>query len=193
MSVIKELLVAASEQEIARQVGNRHNEARLRYSVPKISVANYREFENLITDYYLYHYSTCVGKGGGLSRHDALQEAIALVEDGYRRTGGNINSAFHDASTGTNGGVGGVLNLIADGLRMKAESNYLNSVFDRFVARTEFDEQVELIRQFFAHCSVALGPDVDTRRPDRYARDYRDVIKAYLSALQGIHRPLRRM
>ena len=189
--MIKELLAAASEQEIARQVGNRHNEARLRYSAPMISIENYREFEALITHYYQYHYSLCVSQGGQRSSADALQEAIKIIEGAYRRQRVNINSAYSDALNGTNGGVGEILNLLADGLRIDAEENYLNSVFDRYVARGEYSEQVDIIRQFFEHCSVALGQDIDVSKPERYARDYRDLIRSYLMALREIHRPMR--
>ena len=77
---------------------------------------------------------------------------------------------------------------------MKGEAleRYVNSIFDRFVSPVSWSEKVEIIRQFIARCGVDLSRSLNTGEPERYARDYKSLIRSYVDGLRQTARVFRR-
>lgn len=194
MAAIDNLLEALAPKTIAREVTIRHDNARVQYQLRTSTVSNWREFEAVIADYYAYHYTTCVAVGAKLFRDTALGDAKALIERQYQnnRSGGSITTAFDDAHDGTNGGLRGILDIIADSLKNMATTHYMRGVFDRYIAPNDFDAKVSILRQLFARLDPSLLASIDISRPERYAQNYQDVIHAYVSAIQHASSVLRR-
>jgi len=150
MGMIHSLLAALAETEIARQVAIAHDEARMSYPLSSNTVRDYQEFCDIASDYYNFHYTTCVTRGGNLSNTDAYATMKGILEQEYRRQGGDIVTAFNDAHHGTNGGMRRVLDIIADHLKMKSVEAYTTTVFDQCVAPNAWDDKVDIIRQFIS-------------------------------------------
>ena len=194
MGTIRSLLSALDEREIVRQVTMRHDEARMRYPLSANTVRDFREFSAVIADYYNYHHTTCVSRGGNLSNVDAYGEVKDLLEREYRRHGnGDIVAAFNDAHDGTNGGVRVVLDRIADGIKAKAVERYTAAMFDMHVAPNAWEDKVDIICQFIHCCGPALASSVVTRHPERYAHDFTELIKAYVEGLRRASAMFRRL
>lgn len=191
---INALLSALDERTIAKEISIPHDEARMNFPLKSNTVRDFDEFNNIIGDYYKYHYSTCVARGGSLSSLEARSGAKEILEREYRRrNNGNINSAYNDAHDGTNGGLRAILDVIADGLKAVSVERYIRDVFDRFVRPTEWDEKVNIIRQFIAHCGTHLSSSIKAGQPERYASDYEEVIRSYINALQQTSSIFRRL
>ena len=105
MAAIDVLLSALNERTIAQQIGIEHDRTRARYRNYSVTIESYAEFERVITDYYAYHYSKCIARGGRLDQSQASSEAKDVIEKEYRKKNGDIASAFDDSRFGTNGGV----------------------------------------------------------------------------------------
>jgi len=193
MSSINNLLVELDERTIAQRIGIPHDEARMRYSLGANTVKDFDEFNWIIADYYTKHFTACVSHGGSLSASEAAGRAKELVEREYRRRGGDIVTAYNDAHEGTNGGVRAVLDVIAEGLKAESVDRYLREVFDRHVTPNSWEQKVEIIRQFIAQCGVHLSSAIQTNQPERYARDYRELIQSYVTALQRTSSIFRRL
>lgn len=194
MPMIHSLLAALDEREIARRVTMEHDEARMQYRLSSNTVRNFREFSAVITDYYNYHHTTCLSRGGRLSNTDAYGEVKDLLEREYRRRGnGDIVSAFNDAHDGTNGGLRVVLDTIADSLKAEAVERYMTAVFDRHVAPNSWDQKVEIIRQFIGCCGHLLAKSIVSSQPERYAHDYSELIKSYVEGLRRTSSIFRRL
>lgn len=192
MAAIDTLLTAMDERQLAQNVGLRHDEARMRYPLRSNTVADFTEFKKIISDYYNYHFTTCVSRGGSLPQAEAYGRAKEALEREYRRHDGDITSAFNDAHDGTNGGLRVVLDKLADGLKAASVELYITELFDRHIAPSEWDQKVEIIRQFMARCGASLASSVSVNQPERYARDYSDLIRAYVRALQSSSAMFRR-
>jgi len=195
MATIDNLLAALDEREVARRVTMEHDEARMRYPLSSNRVRDFDEFRRLITDYYNYHHTTCLSRGGRLSNVDAYGEVKDLLEREYRRrSSGDIVSAFNDAHDGTNGGMRVILDSIADNLKARAVERYTAAMFDMHVAPNAWDDKVEIIRQFIACCGPVLAGSIVAHQPERYAaHDFTELIKAYVEGLRRTSSIFRRL
>lgn len=194
MATIQSMLSELDERTIAQQVSIKHDETRIRYPVSTNTVNSYNEFSDRIANYYNYHFVSCVSYGGALSTSDAASKAKKLLEQESRRNGrGDIVAVYNDARDGTNSGLRRVFDLIAEGLKNEAVDNYVTDVFDRYIEPNSWDQKVDMIRQFIAHCGVNLSRDIQTNKPERYASSYKEIINAYVQALRQTSSVFKRL
>ena len=193
MATINSLLAHLDERIIAKRIGIRHDEARLNYHLRSNTVTNFDQFRDNITDYYNYHYTSCISNGGGLSTSEAYGRAKELLEREYRKRRGDIVSAFNNAHDGTNGGMRVVLDTIAEALKAEAVERYITDAFDRHVTPNSWEQKVDMIRQFIAYCGPNLSSSIRTDQPERYAHDYGELIRTYVEGLQQTSSIFRRL
>jgi len=193
MGTIHSMLAALDEREMARQVTMAHDEARMRYHLSSNTVRDFDQFSSIIADYYNHHYGSCISRGGSLSNANAYVEAKSLLEREQRKRGGDIVTAYNDAHDGTNGGLRVVLDTIADSLKAEAVERYTTALFDRHVAPNSWNQKVEIIRQFIACCGPMLAGSIVHDQPERYARDYSELIKSYVEGLRRTSSIFRRL
>ena len=193
MVSINSLLSALDERVMAQRVGIPHDEARMRQACHSNTVSSFDEFSNILADYYNHHFTTCVSNGGALSRSEATGRAKEILEREYRRQNGDIVTAYNDAHDGTNGGLRLVLDKVAEGLKTESVERYIREVFDRHVAPNAWEDKVAIIRQFIAQCGVHLSSSIRADQPERYARDFQELIRNYVQALQRTSSIFRRL
>lgn len=184
---------ALDEREIATRVAIPHDDARARYALTRTTVRTFQEFMDVATEYYTYHYTTCVGRGAQLSPLEARSETKSLLESQLRRGEGDIATYFVRARDGLDGGMKGVVDAVADGLKTRAIANYVRDVFDLHVAPHEWEDKVEIIRQFIKTAGPYLHVAIDHAHVERYARDYRELIQDYVRALRSTSAMFRRL
>ena len=184
---------ALDEREIAKRVAIPHDEVRARYALRSNLVSMFDEFTEGITDYYTYHYTTCVAPGARLSRSDAASEAKQLLESQLRRNEGDINTYFVRARDGLDGGMRVVIDTLAEGLKARAVNNYVRDVFDRHVGPESWEDKVELIRQFIRSCRSNLSSSIQEDQPERYAHNYQALVNEYTHSLQRTSAMFRRL
>ena len=193
MDSIDSLVAGLDETAIAREVGNLHDEARMRYSLNKNTVGSFEEFTGVISDYYNYHVSQCVMHGGSLPRTESAGRAKEILAQEYRRQGGNINTAYSDAHDGTNGGLRIVLDRIAEQLKTESVERFIRNAFDRYVEPTSWEQKVDMMRQFIDKFGDQLSSSIQTDQPERYAHDYEELIRSYVESLKKTSSIFRRL
>ena len=190
---IDALLAELDERVIAQRVGIPHDETRIRYPLHSNTIGTFGEFDHEIGHYLNYHFTTAVSNGGSLSAAEASSRAKELLEQEYRRKGGDIVTAYNDAHDGTNGGMRVVLDTIAEGLKAESLNRYIRDAFDRYVSPNSWEQKVEIIYQFIARCGIHLGSSIRPDQPERYAQNYQELIRSYVTALQQTSRIFRRL
>jgi hypothetical protein len=193
MGSLDAIMRQLDEREIARQVGLPHDEARMAYALRKNTVNNFSEFTQIIGDYYSYHFVTCVSGGGALPRAEAEGRAKEILEKKYHERGSTLQGAYADAQEGTNGGLRNILDLIAEQMKYEAVERYIRKVLDDQIDPTSWEDKVSIVRQFIARCGADLAPSIDARNPERYAKDYTELIRSYVNALSRTSAIFRRM
>jgi hypothetical protein len=184
MVSIEALLKEIDERVIAKKVGIPNDEARISFIIKKNTVDNFDEFSRIIGDYYNHHFTKCVSKGGSLSTSDAAGRAKEILDREYRRSDGDVVTAFNDSHDGTNGGLRLVLDTIAENIKAESIERYIRDVFDRHVTPNSWDKKVEIIRQFINQTSVDIGSSIKKDQPERYAQNYQEVIRSYVNGLK---------
>lgn len=184
MGSFQSLTKALQEREIAQRVGIPHDEARMGFICRSNTVRDFDDFSDMIGQYYVHHYTTCVARGAQINRIEAIGRTKEILEQVYRRHQGNLMTAFRDASEGTNSGLRGVLDRIADALKTESVERYIREAFDAHVKPTEWNEKVNIIRQLFQACGPNLPPYIRTDQPEKYASDYQELVRGYTEALR---------
>jgi len=193
MTSITGLLAELDERNIAQKIGIRHDEVRMRYPLQCNTVDSFEEFSRIIGDYYNYHFTNCVSFGGSLPTSEAVGRAKELLEQQYRRHEGDIVTAFNDSRDGINGGLRVILDTIAEGLKAEGVERIIREAFDRYVAPNSWELKVEIIKQFIRKCGDFLSSSIRTDQPERYAHNYQELIRSYVSALQNTSSIFRRL
>ena len=186
MDAIAAILHELDERTLAQTVGLPHDEVRMAFCLQRNTVSSFDEFSRIIGDYLNHHMAECMIGGGSFRPAEARSRAKEVLEREYRkkRKDADIVTAFNDARDGTNGGLRVVLDAICDALKAEAISNHTRDVFDRYVAPSSWESKVEIIRQFIARCGVDLSGAIRADQPERYARDYKVLIEAYVDGLR---------
>ena len=192
MSTIASILRALNERSIAGRISIRHDEARMTYPLRCNTVSSFDEFSAVIGDYYNHHFAKCFGTGC-LPRIEAQARAKEILEQQYRRRNGDIVSAFNDGHDGTNGGMRVILDLLADAIKAEAVERYVREVFDAYVAPNSWEQKVALIDDFIQRCGIDLSSAIHTDQPERYAHDYRNLVREYVKGLQSTSTVFRRL
>ena len=193
MATITTILDALDERSIAQAIGIPHDEARLSYRLQSNTVSDFDEFTHIVGEYVQHHSFRCIASGGRLSRADAGGRAKEILEQAYRRQNGDLVTAYNDAHDGTNGGLRHVLDVIAEALKAEAVERYVREVFDRSVAPNAWEEKVRLVDEFLGRYGSNLSTSVQLGRPERYAQNYKELIRSYVDALQRTSSVFRRL
>jgi len=192
MGDINALINALDERAIAKKIGIKNDEARMKYRLRSNTVSNFDEFSKIIADYYNFHFTKCVSGGGSLSTTEAGGRAKEIIEREYRKRGGDVVSACNNAQDGTDGGMRAVLDVIAEGIKAESVERYVRDMFDRHVAPNSWDDKVDIIRQFIRHCGGQLSSSIRSSQPEAYASNFEGLIRSYVAALQQTSSMFRR-
>lgn len=194
MNTINSVLQALDERTIAQRIGIPHDETRMRYPMNRSTVRDFSEFNQIIGQYYNHHFTSCVSRGGSLSSVEASSRAKDILNREYRRrNGGDIKSAFNDAHDGTNGGLRGILDILAETLKADSVEHYTRDIFDRFVEPNNWEQKVQIIREFINQYGSQLGSSIQSHQPERYANDYENLIRSFVESLKRTSQIFRRM
>jgi hypothetical protein len=194
MAAIDNIMAEMDERRLAQLIGIPHDNARARYPLRKNTVDSFEEYEVILGDYLNRHFSECVSHGAALSRAEAVGRAKEIVEKEYRRKyGGDLISAFNDASGGTNGAIRVQLDLLCEALKAESLEHHVRDVFDRHVRPNAWVEKVAVIRQIIARFGSMLDSSIQADNPERYAHDYRNLVYAIVQGIQRASASFRRL
>jgi hypothetical protein len=193
MGSLSTILEQLDERYIAKNIGIPHDGARGSYRLATNTVPDIDMFRQIIGDYYNYHFTTCVSHGGSLSATEAQGRAKEIIESNYRNHGSDFVGAFNDAHDGTNGGLRIILDKIAQQLKEEAIERHIRKVFDDEVKPNSWEDKVDIIRQFISRCGQDVFQQVDVSKPERYASNWTELIRAYIDSLRKTSSLFRRL
>jgi hypothetical protein len=192
MGKLDSILQELDELYIVNTITREHDETRMMYRLPGITVANDAEFDDVIADYYNYHFTRCISHGGKLPRSEAAGKAKEIIEKAYHRKRMDRLAAYSDGKNGTNGGMRAILDLIMEQLKEEAVERHIRDVIDRYIAPSSFDEQVEIVREIIARMGNKPAY-IDAHRPERYARNYEELIRGLVESVRTQSSQFRRL
>ena len=192
MPSIESLLEELDERTIAQKYRH-HDEMRMNYQLDSNTCAGFEDFEEIIGDYYNDHFTQCNTYGGEFPRSQAISRAKAILEQASREHGGNLNTFYTDASTGTNNGLRRILDIIADALKSEAIAEHVRDAFDRHISPVCWEDKVEIIRQLQDVYGAVLPSELRSEQPQRFAHNYNGLVRHFAGELQRIASSFRRL
>jgi len=192
MGVLENILNELDETYVIQHVTGQHDDARIQFSLNSNTVSDDAAFDSLIAEYYNHHYTKCVSRGGKLSRAEAAGKAKNILEHDYHNRGMDKLNAYQDGKTGSNGGMRKILDILMDRLKSDALEFHIRDVLDRYVAPTSFEEQTSIIREIIKHRRLSQS-QIDTQNPERYARNYEELIRDLARGLKAQYASFRRL
>lgn len=171
------LLWELEQRQIAQRVGLQHDEARLHYDQTYSAVSDNQEFHRVIADYWNHHWSCTSGQGHRIPELPAMVRARQILEKICQRNGRSEMELLWDAIEGTNGGLRGILDQMADAIKAEQVECYISCVIHKHVDPTSRDDHTEIVRQLFDHYRCFLPDWVNPDEPGIYAVHYEKLIR----------------
>jgi hypothetical protein len=192
MSVLDKILRELDESYIVEHITKKHDEARIQYHLRSNTVSGDTEFDTLIADYYNHHFKRCIASGGALSRAEAGGRAKEIIEREYRKRGQDKLHAYSNGKNGYDGGMRAILDIIMENLKQEAVERHIRDVLDRYVAPSSFKEQVAIVKDLISRTGSSSAY-VDAAHPERYARNYEELIRGLVDSIKAQAAKFRRL
>lgn len=179
------LLRAISGPELNR-VSLPHDEARMNYRLSSITVRDGTEFEREVGKYVAYHFGRCVAPGARLAPERAVAMAKQIIENAYRRRHRTLQNAISDGVTGDNGGMEGIMNLLAEHFRNEAQEDFIEFTLSQHAPVDSYQARVELLKDLLAHYGQFLPDAVKNQPAERFAspEEFREVFRHLADAIR---------
>lgn len=180
--ILKEL----DPENISYKVSRIHDAMRELYVVQRITVQNFEEFMEEITKFYQHQFSAVIS-GGHVDVPDWIASGFAreIVDKAFSRLGG-LEGAYMIASKGIEGGLRTVIDSIYKAIKEQQEEQYINHVLITYVDPLDWDDRIELMRQYLNRFGRSLPEGARIKSPEELAANYEEIIKLHMKALQSI-------
>lgn len=176
MEKLRNILNELDEAYIVKNISKKHDEARIKYPLNSNTVPNDSAFDELIGDYYNYHFANCNCTGSRLTRAEAVGRAKEIITKKYHRRGLDKLNAYSDGKNGTNGGMREILDIIMETLKEEEIERHFRDVIDRHISPSNWEEQVDIIKELFQ--ILPESEQIKKETPERYARNYEELIRS---------------
>jgi hypothetical protein len=187
-SKIVRVLDMLEPEHIADVLGNKNEMARNSFELHSNTVDDYPEFYATLIAYYRHHFAHTVSADVEYPEDMAASEVQNILQQSYQDYGG-YEGAYYNARTGKAGGMTGILNAISRAMRERQEHDYTEHVLRTEIDPMNFDEHVELMKNYLDRFGGSLPPSVRTRSAYDLARNYDTILRGHarvMSAVRGM-------
>lgn len=146
---------------------------------------SHRQFHDIISEFVLHihkHAQSCPRK---LTRSQARDEAIALLEQAYEGTHANgYHAALLDATDTSQGGMEVVLSRITDIIKSRLRQNHRRWVFAHCIDPGDWRAKCDIAAILLDRCSLLSPARRGQYYPEQFVDHIPDLLDAVLSAQQ---------
>ena len=176
MSKYDDVMQHLHPRVIIEKVETPHDAARGKYVLRNPVVRSYQEFEAVIIDYMDHHMKELYGNS--LPPDLLLAQARELLEQAE----GFENMAY-TALSGAQGGIGYVLNNLAESYKHRHKKAYFEYIMDTYIDQLDFGQVVELCREFQSRLSGFSPQPFSYIPPEQMAGDFKKILWNYIDSL----------
>ena len=190
--VLDAVLAEIDEHVLAQKIGLPIDEARARYVMTDVLMDSNDEFHDAVAAFYL----TLLRHHGQFSEmvdpRDVADEAYALLERAFSGKGGAA-AANAEARDGVNGGMRLVLDTITEQYKFEQKTKHVTRVLQEAMDPLDWNRKVAFVRALLEKLGPNLPADLRNAPPERFARHYGEITKAYVRSLDQVKQVLRRL
>jgi len=200
---IKEILDLLHVDVIAERIESVHKMIRESYTVSKYIVENYEEFKQEITAYYQYHFAMWMHGTPTMPYRLAHQRVNNLLDNSPSPNLAKVRDilgisgetgyivAYKNAKTGRYGGLLGVIDAIADGMKNDAVTKYVSAVFLDCVDPLNFEKRIQFMQEYLNLYGGVLLPGEDLLSVYELANSLEAVIQNHVKLINEFRKTLQ--
>jgi hypothetical protein len=185
------LVAKLSEHGTAGRVSAQHDAASLSSPISGPRVRDSHEFACVIGAFV----NRQVQLTGGAGYPDFEARTIAkeiLSKYGERRGQGRTYANYaRNAIDGQDGGLRGVLNILAEVLREQQTERYREDAVDQIVDPLDFEAQVAITKKIMDDHKQTSSVDIGNPRPEAHAHQYRALIRRRVQQIDDTTKDFR--
>jgi hypothetical protein len=153
-----------------------HDSARASVTLRSSRAGSYEEFEALLIAYVSHH----TEKIYGMAYPPDL--CLSIARKHLDQAVGFDNAAYI-ALSGSEGGMHTLLNHISDGFKQEAKQAYYNWILDSFVSPLNFEQIVEVMREFKERLIGYSPASMRFISPEQMAGSYKNILWRHIDSL----------
>lgn len=176
-----------NEKAFAKKYGILIDSARSSFVLASVTVESYQEFIDTIVSFYI-HLRCYINQSPveSINPDTSRNEAIGLLQATYRKEG--IETAFQRASDGIGGGMRILLDRLTEEYKKQLKSKYINRVFTDALDSLQWTDRVVFMRSAMKRLKNFLPAEIANEPPERFAREYEQIVKAYIESMDQFNR-----
>jgi len=165
--------------------------ARAGYALEEATIDSHEEFYDTVCAFYT-HLLRHTGVISAASDEHLAEDALALLQKAFADRG-DVDAALAEARDGINGGMRNVLDAMTECFKAEQQTRRVSRVLKEAVDPLDWKERVSFTSGLLARLAPLLPPEMRSLPPERFARHYETIARAYVSTLDGLKKLLRRL
>jgi hypothetical protein len=187
-SVFDVVVSSISEGALAQRLSIPIDSARASYRLDSSTVGSYDEFVDILTAFYVhlrrYIQPDVIDPPG---RVQARSKAEGLLERTFGNRGG-ARAAFIQARDGIDGGMRSVLDAVSEQVKRDEQAEYVGMVLKDATDGLDAEQRTAFVREAMRRLRPFLPSEVSNEPPERFARGYEAIARAYVQWLDHVNR-----
>jgi len=156
-----------------------------KYVIDSVTINSYDEFYNSIIAFFIYLIKYVRNLSDPIDMKAVGAEAFELLEKAFSKEGG-VQAAYAEALYGLRGGMRLVLDQLTEAFEQEEKFKYVNFVFKTILDPLDFDSKVFLIATLLKRLKAHLPSEIVSQPPERYAKHYETIIRAYIQSMDQV-------
>jgi hypothetical protein len=191
-NIFDKVTAQINELAIARNFGTVIDSARASFILDSVTVDSYENFLETVTSFYIH--LRCYENSKPIESIDQQRyrnEAIELLENTFHNSGG-MEAALQRTRDGTEGGMRKILDEMTDFYKLQQQQRHITAVLRQSIDSLCWDERVEFMRCAMDRLNNFMPEELKNEPPERFARDYEAIAKAYVKGMDKFNQLIRR-
>lgn len=187
------VIAMINEQAFAQKYGIAIDSARGSFVLNSIMVDSYDEFADIIVSFYV-HLKRHINPSPvqSVNMDQTRNDAFALLERAFQTKGG-CEAAYTQSIEGTRSGMRSVLDILTERFKEEERREYVQRVFKDALNSLGWNDRVDFVRGAMRRLGFFLPEKVRDEPPERFARDYETIIRAYVKSMDNVNQLLNSM
>jgi len=154
------------------------DEARANYIFDRINADSYEELIECITNFYIHILRHTNSRSMKIDKGKYSIEALDLLNKTYPQKS-SYNLAISNGINGFNGGMRGIFDRITEYLKIELKEKQINSIINESIDPLDYKLKKSLIEEIIKREGSKLDIDKSLLIPEKYVKNYIEIIKAY--------------
>ena len=155
------------------------------FMLDSITVESSEQFNHTIVSYYIHLLRHIRDTIGPVDYDAAGKKANSLVEEAFSASGG-YESALSEAKHGYNGGVKHIIDRMTEIFKKKEQEEYITYILKTAFDPKDMKAKVNLIKSLLSRLKNHLPENILSQPPERYAKHYKSLVRAYVQAKDNV-------